>query len=224
MDQTVYPIAEIFASIQGEGAYAGAPMTFIRLAGCSVGKPYSPEEKEASQLPIYAECCHTWAGDSFCCDTDFRVHARMTVDEICKTAEVQQAFRVCITGGEPLIHDLWPLTSRLTVLNKRIHLETSGTKTIPQLGARHWITVSPKVGFKYSALIVANEIKILVGPDFNEEQFAAMFPDHMHKIYLQPINKESEIDQDNIDRCVKLLDKYRQCRLSVQLHKILKVR
>ena len=33
-----YRLAEIFTSVQGEGGFTGAPMTFIRMAGCNVGK------------------------------------------------------------------------------------------------------------------------------------------------------------------------------------------
>jgi 7-carboxy-7-deazaguanine synthase len=41
-----YPIAEVFTSPQGEGVWTGTLMTFIRLAGCSVGKVMTEEKKE----------------------------------------------------------------------------------------------------------------------------------------------------------------------------------
>ncbi|MBT5978051.1 MAG: 7-carboxy-7-deazaguanine synthase QueE, partial [Flavobacteriales bacterium] len=34
---TEYPVMEHFATIQGEGFYAGTPAYFIRLGGCDVG-------------------------------------------------------------------------------------------------------------------------------------------------------------------------------------------
>jgi 7-carboxy-7-deazaguanine synthase len=36
-----YPLSNpgVFRTIQGEGALLGTPMTFVRLAGCSIGCP-----------------------------------------------------------------------------------------------------------------------------------------------------------------------------------------
>ncbi|KKK67234.1 hypothetical protein LCGC14_2956090, partial [marine sediment metagenome] len=82
------PVAEIFHSIQGEGQYAGTPMLFIRLAGCSVGKPQSAKTSDdwantkisgsslGRAVPILrtsrtAWLCHTYDGRPFWCDTDF---------------------------------------------------------------------------------------------------------------------------------------------------------
>lgn len=31
-----YPVTSVFRSLQGEGHFVGYPMTFVRLAGCSV--------------------------------------------------------------------------------------------------------------------------------------------------------------------------------------------
>src|SRR4051812_2738266 len=97
-----YPISEIFTSPQGEGLYTGMMMTFIRLAGCSVGRPYPKEKyvvlphcefkciggdpdmghgpncayaKSTHVLPIYTEQCTLYDGRTFACDTDYRVHA-----------------------------------------------------------------------------------------------------------------------------------------------------
>jgi 7-carboxy-7-deazaguanine synthase len=38
--EKTFPISEVFTSPQGEGLYAGQLMTFIRFAGCTVGKPF----------------------------------------------------------------------------------------------------------------------------------------------------------------------------------------
>jgi organic radical activating enzyme len=38
MNQEIqYPVMEAFYTLQGEGAHAGEPAFFIRLAGCDVG-------------------------------------------------------------------------------------------------------------------------------------------------------------------------------------------
>src|SRR5271155_1867576 len=110
MTEKLYPIAEIFTSPQGEGQYCGTMMTFIRLAGCSVGKPFPKDRyyREQDPLPIYTEMCTLYDGRTFECDTDYRVKERLEVSQILDRipAEVDH---VCISGGEPFIHNLNPL-------------------------------------------------------------------------------------------------------------------
>lgn len=99
-----YPLASqgVFRTIQGEGAMLGVPMTFIRLAGCSVG------------------CQH--------CDTDYRVHRRVTLDELVREVCGEAALGgwAWITGGEPTDHDLGPLVQGLKRAGLRVALATSG--------------------------------------------------------------------------------------------------
>lgn len=216
-----YPISEIFQSIQGEGQFAGTAMTFIRFAGCTVGKPYAPSARNALGLQPYQERCCDWAGNNFSCDTNYRQHARLTVEEI--VSEVGDAKRVCLTGGEPLMHDLDPL---IRALKPHIHIETSGTieLTSAALLAESWVTVSPKFGCLDSMLAKANEVKILVGQSFDEQKFTSKYRYYFNTIWVQPINQEHEIDQLNLQRCVQLVLKYPQIRLSSQLHKLWKCR
>src|ERR1051326_6550654 len=111
---------------------------FIRLAGCSVGKRF-PKEKYAPQpnthdfagLPIYTEMCTIYDGRTFACDTDYRSHKKMTVEEIIK-AIPSSIEHICITGGEPFIHNLEPLVDGLlgSQLIDKVHIETSGTKSL----------------------------------------------------------------------------------------------
>lgn len=218
-----YPIAEIFNSLQGEGHHAGTRMTFVRLAGCSVGKPYTPEARKQLGLHVYQERCTAWNGVGFPCDTDYRVHYRLTAAEIAVQIDVVDARRVCITGGEPLIHDLWPLIDTLKRAGKRVHLETSGTISPVPLGV--WVTVSPKAGYLSEVLEQANEIKILVGVDFDEKLFVRKFARYFDslKVFVQPVNEAAEINEDNLRRCIELTKSHPTVRLSSQLHKIWKV-
>lgn len=220
-----FPISEIFASVQGEGAWVGAPMTFIRLAGCCVGVPYKQEEKVCAQLQLYQEKCTSWDGTEFACDTDFRVHERMTVEDITRVPEVVAAKRVCITGGEPLIHDIRSLIHQLSkyVAPSCIHLETSGVRLLPLTSQEMWVAVSPKSGCLREMLDRANEIKILIGPSFDEEKFVVRYNNYLKKIFFQPINDLDTVDKVNYEHCVRLALKY-GARVSVQLHKLLGVR
>jgi organic radical activating enzyme len=152
-----YPIAEIFTSPQGEGTYSGQLQTFIRLAGCTVGKPYS---KERYENPVQPDKC---TSD---CDPDIGHKPNCAVakyfqeksallpiyTEKCtildgRTMECDTDYRVkerlfayeiiallpqevkyvCISGGEPMMHPLTSLVDILHNAGKEIRLETSGT-------------------------------------------------------------------------------------------------
>lgn len=223
----IYPIAEIFDSLQGEGAFAGTRMCFIRFAGCTVGRPYTPEARKTLGLNLYQEQCRAWDGAAFVCDTDFRAKMKLTEEEIMQLPEVANSPRVCLTGGEPLMHDLWPLFRLLNQEEKLIHIETSGTIAAAASNVWHWLTVSPKRGYIPSVLEHADEIKILVGPDFNEDEFADKFanvPVFRNKLWVQPINGEYELNRENIERCMRLTERFPRVRLSLQLHKVLNIR
>lgn len=113
------PVMEHFYTLQGEGAYAGHAAYFIRLGGCDVG-------------------CH-W------CDVkeswDPNIHPVMDAFTVAEIA-AQYGKTVILTGGEPLMWNLKPLTQRLKQLGCRIHIETSGA--YPMSGELDWITLSPK--------------------------------------------------------------------------------
>ncbi|MFA5068888.1 MAG: 7-carboxy-7-deazaguanine synthase QueE [Candidatus Omnitrophota bacterium] len=103
-------ITEIFASIQGEGFYAGHRHIFIRFKGCNL------------------KC-------SFC-DTRSRIMAeRISVSEVLKRASglmlTNSKNTVALTGGEPLLQDVFlkELLPRLASKGVVIYLETNGTLT-----------------------------------------------------------------------------------------------
>lgn len=135
-----YPVMEHFHTIQGEGVFTGHSAYFIRLAGCDVG-------------------CH-WCDVKDSWDAD--KHPRMTVDSLTELVKDSGAPIVVITGGEPLLHDLGPLTVSLKTLGVRIHLETSGSS--PMSGQIDWVTLSPK-RFKPpvdGAYAQVHELKVVV--------------------------------------------------------------
>ena len=95
-------ICEIFNSIQGEGLTMGAPTVFVRAVGCNL------------------RC--SW------CDTgySFEGGTEMTVDEI--VDRVGDCFRVCFTGGEPMLQpDAVELIDRLVGKGIQVVLETNGS-------------------------------------------------------------------------------------------------
>lgn len=227
-NETRYPISEIFTSLQGEGLYSGTPMTFIRFAGCSVGRPV-PEAKRGLE-PAYRETCHAWDGRSFLCDTDFRRKMVLSLDQLLAEVPVTPQ-RVCFTGGEPLNHDLSALAYALCARGQLIQIETSGTIEFPSWAEdlRAWITVSPKAKVILTQLSKCHELKLLVDSDFNLEYADALVRwcgtlDSGPLIWVQPINTEWELDRSHLAHCLEILRQRPAWRLSSQLHKVWKVR
>lgn len=173
-----YPVVEVFHSVQGEGAHAGRPMAFVRLAGCSV------------------RACHIRRE---CDEAPWRATEHLTAAKIIdRVLQLQAHGRVCITGGEPTDHDLGPLVDELKRNRFLIHIETSGVRALDQLF--DWVTVSPKMrGFRQT---IGDELKLIVRPDWidpwQQINQAAESTKFQH-YYLQPLyltdGKPSNLDQ-----------------------------
>ncbi len=112
-----YPIVEMFHSVQGEGQWTGISTVFIRLSGCDVGCPWCDTK-------------HSWPTSS---------QNIVSAKAIAEYVDNKNPKLVVITGGEPLMHNLAPLTN---ALDRTIAVETSGC--YPISGSIHWITLSPK--------------------------------------------------------------------------------
>lgn len=239
MPTNTLPIAEIFESVQGEGAFVGTLMTFIRFAGCTVGKPYDKLEREVLGLEVYQEKCHGFQGNPFSCDTNYRASWKLSLEHLLEHLLVVGAKRVCLTGGEPMMHDLGELVSSLIhKLRIDVHIETSGTRSFASAGLgdlagyhpyneRLYVACSPKQGYLAEVINRANELKILVDEhSFNEADLLHQFERYFDskKVYLQPINRLDELDQVNVNKCLELQAKHKQLRLSIQMHKVLGVR
>jgi 7-carboxy-7-deazaguanine synthase len=115
-----YPVMEHFFTIQGEGYHTGKASYFIRTAGCDV------------------KCWWCDVKDSW----DTEKHPRIMVADLVDAARNSGAPFVVITGGEPLLHDLEPLTAALKNAGMAVHIETSGSS--PVSGHLDWVTLSPK--------------------------------------------------------------------------------
>jgi 7-carboxy-7-deazaguanine synthase len=229
------PVSEYFVSPQGEGVWSGTAMFFLRLAGCTVGKPF-PKDYIAgnyldglSQLPIYTEQCTLYDGRKFACDTDYRVKERSTPRQILEEIP-KDVKHVCITGGEPMMHDLDNLYSYLWGEGKKIHLETSGTIN-KYVNHEVWVTCSPKFNVYLDMLKRADEIKILVDESFNIQKPIMAITDglvqainlrdlaQVKPVYLQPVNEENTINSDNMQRCMDIQKEFPFVRICCQLHK-----
>ncbi|RQO30517.1 7-carboxy-7-deazaguanine synthase QueE [Taibaiella sp. KBW10] len=195
-----YPVMEHFYTLQGEGAYAGHAAYFIRLGGCDVGC-------------VWCDVKESWDAD---------VHPKMSVAEMVAAAAAHPGRIVVITGGEPSMYDLAPLTRALKEAGFRTHIETSASS--PLSGELDWVTLSPK---KFKAPLAENmawahELKIVV---FNKhdfkwaEEYAAQVPESC-KLYLQT-------EWDKRESITPIILEYIQQNpkwsLSLQTHKYLNI-
>ena len=190
----MYRINEIFYSLQGEGYWTGTPMVFVRFSGCNLKCPF--------------------------CDTAHESHREMTSGQIVDEVVRQGAGcgRVCVTGGEPSLQLDAELVDALHKAGYRIHIETNGTRVLPQ--GIDWVTVSPKCdveGLKGNGTLVlekADELKLVYQGKVVEEW--AAFPANWH--FLQPCSCE------NTEQTVAYILSHPRWRLSLQTHKYLDIR
>lgn len=216
------PINEIFETIQGEACKAGTPSVFVRLQACPVRCPWcdtkhtwfvDPERRVSiADMMIKTEDTNTWA--------------MMSPEDVLLAVQAFSARHVVITGGEPALFDLRPLTTLLVGSGCSVQLETSGTQAI-QANPYTWVTVSPKVGMPgrrsvlAEALRRANEIKHPVGKPGDIQNLLSLPIDHALKpeIWLQPLSQSPKATE----LCIREATA-RNWRVSIQMQKFIGVR
>ena len=193
------PLMESFYTIQGEGYHKGSAAYFIRIGGCDIGCHWCDikESWDVEKFPL--------------------VNVKSIVDKVKKNSN-----KVVITGGEPLIYNMNPLTKKLKQLNISTHLETSGAYELT--GYWDWICLSPKknklpIKNIYS---IANELKIII---YNKNDF--LFAENLAKntnpdckLYLQPEWSKREKVMPLI---VNYVLKNNHWKVSLQTHKYLNI-
>ena len=195
-----YPVMEAFYTIQGEGYYEGQAAYFIRLGGCDVGC-------------VWCDVKDSW---------DAAKHPQLTVDEIVNEAKQYPGKLIVITGGEPCMHNLTPLTSALKEAGFNINIETSGAH--PFSGSLDWICLSPK---KFKApltenLALAHELKVVIfhKSDFDWAEKHAALVSSTCKLYLQP---EWDKRNDMLPLIIDYIKNHPKWTLSIQTHKYINV-
>lgn len=186
-------------------------MLFIRTAGCNVGSN-----------PNYGWCT-LYDGRVFPCDTDYRKNHEAALADIIQDDDTWES-HICLTGGEPFLHDLSSIRDFWDV--KAFHIETSGTILFPDW-ARAWtyyIACSPKKGFLPANREWVQEWKFLVDHDFSEDKAVEIIGNSTAPVYLQPINGTMNLNHTNLGHCMEIFRRHPGWRLSAQLHKLLGVR
>jgi organic radical activating enzyme len=191
---------ELFYSLQGEGYHQGKAAFFIRLAGCDVGC-------------VWCDVKDSW---------DASKHPVLSVEAIVAAAAAHPSRIAIVTGGEPLLHQLEPLTTALKTAGFQTHIETSGSS--PMSGSWDWVCLSPKK-FKAAlpeAIKAANELKVVV---FNNSDFA--FANSFLKDVAVDCKKYLQPEWDKSDAMTPLVIEYIKANpsweLSAQLHKYIQV-
>lgn len=116
-------VAEIFYSLQGEGALAGVPSVFVRTSGCNLrcgwcDTPYASWQPEGEEV---------------------------TVEAITSEVRRYPARHVVLTGGEPMIQPELPaLAATLRAVGYHITIETAAT-VAPAGIACDLASLSPKL-------------------------------------------------------------------------------
>lgn len=194
------PLMEAFYTIQGEGFHSGRAAFFIRTAGCDVGC-------------VWCDVKESW---------DKNAHPNTAISAIIEQVKASGTDFVVITGGEPTMYDLVPLTKALKEIGMEIALETSGA--YPITGEIDWICLSPKK-FKFPLeenYAKADELKMII---FHKSDFdwSAELSEKVKptcKCYLQPEWDKSEQMLPLIIDYVKLNTAW---NISLQTHKYLNI-
>lgn len=151
------------------------------------------------------------------CDTDYKKKDEMDETQLVKLASKEPARRVIVTGGEPTDHNLAPLLAAFQEAGFRVHLETSGVRKVEE--SFDWITVSPKMNELDLKQRKGDECKVVFAwpktwlPAFLELPF--------NHFFLQPLEQNGDT---NATAVVEYVKQHPRWRLSLQTHKVLKIR
>lgn len=193
------PLMEEFYTIQGEGYHKGTASYFIRIGGCDVG-------------------CH-W------CDVKeswlAELHPPTAITAIVDNA-VKYSDTIIVTGGEPLMWNMNPLTTELKNKGVQTHIETSGAYKLT--GIWDWICLSPKKNKLPTEEVYANanELKVIIynNDDFRFAEEQAKKTNKNSILYLQP-------EWSKRDKMMPIIVDYVMAnpkwKVSLQTHKYLNI-
>lgn len=196
-----YIVNEIFYSPQGEGVRWGTPNIFLRFAGCNL-------------------TCSKDGEQGFDCDTEFTSGRKLTANDM--LAEIRQiapqATAIIFTGGEPSLQLDADLIRFFKAAGFYLAIETNGTKELPP--GLDWITVSPKTAEHTIRQKTASEVKYVRarGQAIPRPSVKA---DHY---VISPACQPHGYDPADMAWCVNLVKENPTWRLSLQTHKLLRVR
>ena len=202
--EPLFFVNEIFASLQGEGAWTGTPSVFVRLQGCLCRCPY--------------------------CDTKYTRKLGeandVTLEEAARTADAPH-HATATAGGEPFLFDLTEVSKRLLDAGRTVAVETSATEPA-RIDARAWVTASPKIGMPGGRKVLtevlarADEIKMAVEGEKDIEELkneVLPFVSEQALVYVQPVSQSPSATALCTQAAMR-----EGWRVSFQMHKYLAIR
>lgn len=152
------------------------------------------------------------------CDTKYaqKVNFLLTEKEILKEIKKYPAKLVILTGGEPCEQNIIPLVKLLKKNKYQVHLETNGSVDIDRKYF-DFVCVSPKKYISKEMLKKADIIKLVID---DKTTLKEILKYKKYNLYLQPNSAKKE----NTSKCVRIVKKYPQVHLSVQMHKLIKIK
>jgi 7-carboxy-7-deazaguanine synthase len=211
-------VREAFYAIQGEGARAGEPSVFVRVAGCNL--------------------------DCWFCDTDWQHGDKFTVDDVvalvARVSDPHLPRWVTLTGGEPCAAPAFDdLVAALRNAEYFVSVETNGTRWREGLRSCH-VVVSPKGKWEGAKAALdpklaqldkmprppvgwAREFKLVIEADDTWDRVmaeVAALPFQPTHFFLQPRYDDRRAWETAYRLCLA----HPEFRLSLQIHKWLGVR
>jgi 7-carboxy-7-deazaguanine synthase len=195
-------VNEIFYSLQGEGARAGEPSVFVRLAGCDLTCGF--------------------------CDTEFESHKSLNLKELKLEILMHDPCKwIVFTGGEPLLQLHFEVLEYFKDAGFLIAIETNGNNYVSESlrSVIDWLVVSPKVANH----VITKNFKDATIDEYrlvrHKGHFRLSEPDDVTIInkYCSPIFDDNRPNQENIKHCIQLCLDQPDWKLSLQSHKILNI-
>jgi organic radical activating enzyme len=209
--EKLFPICEIYPTVQGEGFLIGSPVVLIRFQGCN----------------IYCSWCDTKYAIPF--REDVKISARELLSKLNRFGRKH----ILVTGGEPFAHPSFGVFCELLISKGFfLQIETNGTVWNPSLEnlprGSFYISLSPKysVNYKIDSRFTeyADELKMVVDDNLTlevllKEEFKPLV--EQKKLILQPEGNKEKFVKKSLELMDKLLELNLYARLIPQMHKLI---
>jgi organic radical activating enzyme len=197
-----YKINELFYSLQGEGSRAGTANVFVRFSGCDLACGF--------------------------CDTEFESGKEMTAQEIVSEALRLMPHRgpahcsVILTGGEPALQYDEELSRAFRSMDIFVAVETNGNS--PLKAPADWVSCSPKVADHVVARNFPKGVDEIRYVRHSGQSIPEAKGIPVRYRFVSPQFDGDRLDRASLAHCMALVLENPMWGLSVQQHKLWRVR